>query len=542
MSEALLNVVYPHYVRPIPSMSLVEFQLDPEQGKLTSGLHIPRGSELYSRPVGGERCRFRTCYDTTLWPLSVASAEWRTPDQLKPPVKATDAVAALRLELRCFPDVSFAELELETLRLHLNGEGALVSTLYELLCNNCARILVRDPARPKRPPIELPGSAIEPVGFAEEDGILPFMQRSFLGYRLLQEYFAFPQKYMFLDLSVFQTIRAEAGFGSSAEIVFLIAPFERGERREMLETGVGAKVVRVGCAPIVNLFAQESHPVLLTQRTYEYPVVADARRRLNTGVFSVDEVVGVEPGAAEPPRFEPFYSYRHGGNGGKRMFWHAKRRQGGWRADEGTDVFLSFVDLSGRPVRPSLDCVTCRLTCYNGDLPARLPIGDGSGDWQMQGGGPVQRIQTLVKPTAVVQPALGKSQLWRLISQLSLNYVSLVEGGTEALQELLRLYDFGGSASAEKQIQGITGVRSSPCYSRIESEHGLTFARGHRVEIDFDEEHFTGGGVYLFASVLEHFLGLYASLNSFSILAARTHQRKEMLREWPPRAGWKALL
>jgi type VI secretion system protein ImpG len=310
----------------------------------------------------------------------------------------------------------------------------------------------------------------------------------------------------------------------------------------MLAAGVDAKVIRLGCSPIVNLFQQESDPVLLTQRSYEYPVVPDARRRL-TGVFSVDQVVGVEPGAAEPPRLEPFYSFRHGGNGASnRMFWFAKRRPGGWRADEGTDVFLSFVDLSGRPVQPDLDCVTSKLTCYNGNLPSRLPFGDEGGDWQMQGGGPVQKIITLVRPTTVVEPPLGKSQLWRLISQLSLNYLSLVEGGTDALRELLRLYNFSDSASGEKQIQGITGLRSVPCYSRIESEHGLAFARGHRVEIEFDEEHFTGGGVYLFASVLERFLGLYASINSFCILAARTRQRKELLREWPPRAGWKALL
>jgi type VI secretion system protein ImpG len=193
-------------------------------------------------------------------------------------------------------------------------------------------------------------------------------------------------------------------------------------------------------------------------------------------------------------------------------------------------------------VRPALDAVTAKLTCFNGDLPSRLPIGDEAGDWTLEGGGPVERIVTLVKPTPVVQPPLGKAQLWRLISQLSLNHVSLVEGGTEGLQELLRLHNFGDALGAEKQIQGVTAVQSSPCYSRIESEHGLTFARGHRVEVEIDEEHFTGGGVYLFASVLEHFLGLHSTINSFCILAARTRQRKEMLREWPPRAGWKALL
>ena len=145
VSEALLNVVYPHYVRPIPSMSLAQFHLDPEQGKLTAGHHIPRGAMLYSRPVDGVPCKFRSCYDTTLWPLTVGAAEWTTPDRLRPAVKAPDAVAALRVELRCLPGVTFEMLDLSTLRLHLSGESNVVATLYELLCSRCTRILVRDP-------------------------------------------------------------------------------------------------------------------------------------------------------------------------------------------------------------------------------------------------------------------------------------------------------------------------------------------------------------------------------------------------------------
>src|SRR5690606_4585757 len=161
---------------------------------------------------------------------------------------------------------------------------------------------------------------------------------------------------------------------------------------------------------------------------------------------------------------------------------------------------------------------------------------------ELPGGGPIRKIVALVKPTETHYPALGKPQLWRLISQLSLNYLSLVEGGAEALQELLRLHNFTESASAEKQIQGILAVKGTPHYARIDSPHGLTFARGHRVEIEFDEEDFAGGGVYLLASVLERFLGAYVSLNSFCVLATRTRQRRQLIREWKPRSGAKALL
>jgi len=160
----------------------------------------------------------------------------------------------------------------------------------------------------------------------------------------------------------------------------------------------------------------------------------------------------------------------------------------------------------------------------------------------MQGGGPIDRVIALEKPTPAIEPPLGRPVLWRLISQLSLNYVSLMEGGPETLRELLRLYNFGDSAAGEKHIQGITSVTGSPTHARIEGEHGLTFARGHRIEVSFDEEEFAGGGVYLLASVLEQFFSQSVSLNSFSILAAHSRQRKHTIREWPPRSGWKTLL
>ena len=193
VSEALLNVIYPHYIRPIPSMSVVQFHIDPEQGKLTTGFTIPRGSQLYSRPVAGSPCKFRTCFETKLWPVGIHSAEWKTPERISPPIKTYDAYAVLRLELRCFQDITFDKLDLDVLRFYLSGEGNVSYSLYELLANSCREIIVRDPTPGvRRPPVVLPGSALQPAGFAEDEAMLPYPRRSFAGYRLLQEYFAFP--------------------------------------------------------------------------------------------------------------------------------------------------------------------------------------------------------------------------------------------------------------------------------------------------------------------------------------------------------------
>jgi len=541
-SEALLDQAYPLFTRPIPSTSLVEFQIDPEQGKLTTGYSVPRRTLLYSRPVAGAACRFQTCYDTTLWPFNVSATRWLSPHELSPPVRSADAVAALRLELTCAPDVTFKTLEIDRLRLHLRAEPALASTLYELLCNNCVRVLARDPGNPKRETAVLPGRTVRPVGFAEDEGLLPVPRRAFLGYRLLQEYFTFPDKFLFIDVESFASVR-EACPEGRAELVFLISPFERADRSDALRNSVTAETLRLGCTPVVNLFPQVSEPILLNQRRHEYVVIPDARRRTSTGIFSVEEVLATTPGAEQVLQFEPFHSFRHAMDQTKpSIYWTARRRPATWREDKGTDVYLSFLDLTSRTVYPEGDAVTAKLLCHNEDLPSRLPFGNPRGDFEMPGGGPIKTIMALTKPTEPIHPPLGRPQLWRLISQLSLNYISLADNGADALRELLRLHNVMESPAGERQIQGILSVTGRACHAGIDSDFGRTYARGQRVEIEFDEEEFAGGGVYLLASVLERFLGLYVSMNSFCILSARTRQRKDKLREWAPRSGWKALL
>jgi type VI secretion system protein ImpG len=543
ITEALLSIVYPHFVRPFPSSSIVQFHRDPEQGKAGTGLAIPRDTVLYSKPIGGVPCKFRTCYDTTLWPLEVRAAEFKTPDRLTPPIKNYESAGALRFEIHAFPDVEFPKLGLSTLRFYLNGESNLVHALYELLNCNTLQVWVRDPTPNSRvKPFLLPPNSIRPVGFEENEALIPYPRRSFGGYRLLQEYFAFPEKFFFLDLCNLEAAWAN-GFKDKAEIVVLFTAYEPSDRKQMLEIGINEKTIRLGCAPIINLFPQTAEPILLDQKKFEYPITPDVRRPNATEIFSVDEVVSLNPQTRESLVFEPFYSYRHATMKSKmQTFWLATRRTSTRTNDEGTDMYLSMVDLSMRPVRPDTDTLTVRTTCTNRDLPSRLPFGNEMGDFELETSSAIKRIVCLKKPTSTLRPVVGKKIFWRLISHLSLNYLSLVEEGKESLQEILKLYNFTDSVFSEKQINGISNLRSQRHFARIISENGVTFARGSKVEVDFDEEQFVGGGVYLFASVLERFLGLYVSLNSFSQLIARTRQRKEVLKAWPPRAGQRILL
>ena len=543
ITEALLSVVYPQLVRPIPSMSIVEFQLDPTKGKLTSGLKIDRNTPLYSKPINGVPCSFRTSYTTTLWPIAVTAAELRAPSQLSPPVKSLDSPWSIRLELQCGKDVTFSSLHPDRLRFYLDGEGGLVNIIYELLFSRLNRIVVRDMTPgSKAPPLSLPASSLQAIGFGPDEGMVPYPSSSFAGHRLLMEYFAFPEKFFFVDIAGLEAV-AEAGFKDKIEIIFLLSEVEGTGRVQRLELELSKKTFRLGCTPIVNLFEQVAEPIQLNQRRVEYPVVPDVRRPYAVEIFSVDEVSGIDSSNQKITRYEPFYSLRHfARREDHSCFWLARRRPATRPNDDGTDLSLSLVDLALTTADPQATALSVRTTCTNRDLPARLPFGNQDSDFEMEGAANMKRIVALRKPTGPVRPALGKSVLWRLVSHLSLNYLSLVEEGKEGLQEILRLYDVGRTAYSQNVIQSILQIKSRSTFARLVSEEGISFARGLRIDMEIDEDQFSGGGAFLFAAVLERFFGLAASLNSFTQLSVTTPQRKEGLHEWEPRSGRRLLV
>jgi type VI secretion system protein ImpG len=543
ITEALLSVVYPQLVRPIPSMSVVEFQLDQEKGKLASGMKIERNSQLYSKPISGVPCTFRTCYDTTLWPITVSAAELSPPSRLKPPVKTSDSAWAIRLELRCAKDVNLVSLKPDKLRFYLDGESGLVNILYELLFSRLNRIQVRDLTPGSRlAPVTLPASALNAVGFGPNEGMVPYPSSSFAGHRLLMEYFAFPEKFFFIDLGGLEAV-THAGFKDAIEVIFLLSDIEGSGRQQRLELELSKKTFRLGCTPVVNLFPQVAEPIQLNQRRVEYPLIPDVRRPYSVEVYSVDEVSGINSANQKITTYEPFYSLRHSARRDDRnCFWLARRRPSNRPNDDGTDISLSLLDLSLTTADPDATVLSVKTTCTNRDLPGRLPFGNQDSDFEMEGAAPMRRIVALRKPTGPVRPPMGKSVLWRLVSHLSLNYLSLVNEGKDALQEMLRLYDLGRTAYSQNVIQSILQVRSRPHFARLVSEQGVSFARGLRIEMEIDEDQFTGGGAFLFAAVLERFFGLAASLNSFTQLSVTTPQRKEGLYEWEPRSGRRLLV
>jgi type VI secretion system protein ImpG len=545
ISESLTRIIHPGYLRPIPSMTIVECQPDPAQGKKTAGMRIPRGTPLVTKTqVEGLPCRFLTAHDVELWPFSVAAAEWRQPERMQRPPRASvgvQAAAAARLRLRCQRDVVFSGLPLSRLRFHLTGDASVVYSLYELLSEKCIEIQLRDPKDEKRL-ISLEPSRLRTVGFDTEESLLPFVRRSMDGHRLLQEYFALPEKFLFFDLEGLEPL-ARAGFGEEAEIVFLFSSFERAERQQVLELGVNEQTFRLGCTPAINLFPQSAEPILLSQTRHDYTVVPDNRHSAVMEIFSIEEVIATNPRLRQSVVLEPMHAYRHQTRNREDLaFWVATRHVNEFGEREPSTMTISVVDLTGNFTEPEADVLMVRTLCTNFDLPSRFQFGSEGGDFEAVGYAAAKTVTALRRPTASVSPTGGKEHFWRLISLLSLNYLSLNEEGRTAMQEILRLHNMSDSAASENQVGSILKMKSSPGFALVDSAYGLIPARGTQVEMEFDEQQFAGSGLYLFTAVLDRFLASYASMNSFSQLTARSTLRKEAMGKWPPRAGTQALL
>ena len=313
--------------------------------------------------------------------------------------------------------------------------------------------------RAKGPPQAiLPPGSLQPVGFTTAEGILPYSDRSFLGYRLLQEYFSFPEKFFFVDLKGLDRL-PKRGFGSAFEILIFLKQPDQPHRLIALEQSVGADTFQLGCTPIVNLFERIAEPIRITQTKAEYHIVPDQHRQLATEVYSVDSVVSASY-LEEPKVYEPFYSLRHGTAGDThKHFWYTHRRPSFRKNDNGTDVYLSLVDLDFNASLPPVEMLTLHVTCTNRDQAPLLKLSAEFGELEPEGA-PLVRARCLRNPTPTVRPPSRRGLQWRLISHLSLNHLSIVEKGTEALQEILRLYDFSNDPAIRKQIAGITAVTS----------------------------------------------------------------------------------
>lgn len=547
----LLEQVYPHYLAPIPSMAMVQFQPNLNDASLAEGFPIRRGCELRGHRVRdvSTRCIFRTAHDVTLWPLEIAEAEYF--DREGPTIKIPDLReirAGLRIRLRCTAGLTFDQLSLDRLPIYLRSFDERAFTLYEQLFANTCKVLTRPTGRQADWYEVLEPDTIQRVGFSEDEALFPYDARSFHGYRLVHEYFAFPQRYMSVQ---FRGLGRSLSQCKENEIE-LVVLFDRSERR--LVNGFDKSDFALFCSPAINLLRRRADRIHISDRVHEHHVVPDRSRPMDLEVYKIERLVGFGADGEGDQEFVPFFSMEDSGGDLRPRAYYTMRREPrqlsarqkreGARSPSyvGSEAFVSLVDASQAPYRHNLRELAPELLCTNRDLPLLLPIQVGKTDFTMEINAPVPSIRCIAGPTKP-KPSLAYMEgeaAWRLINHLSLNYLTLSNSseyqGAAALRDLLQLYAEEHDVVAQSQIEGVKSIRTKQRIRRLPDSGPIAVGRALEATVEFDEAKFEGSGVFLLGAVLEEFFRKYVSINSMTETAIHSTTRGEIYR-WPVRMG-----
>ncbi|TFW33903.1 type VI secretion system baseplate subunit TssF [Massilia horti] len=548
--QHLAEVVFPGYLAPVPPMTVVRFDPDMDDAALLAGVPVPRGTVLRGGLGEGAQTRpeFRTAHPVVLWPLQVLEAKLAAyPPELPRQLALPDGIAgALHLRLRLHGDASFSQLPLDELVFHLAEDEGLATRLYEHLFAGCLGVVLGTAGKP--PHALLGPGALQPVGFSDDEALLPPPARSLRGYRLLREYAAFPARFLFFRLAGLRAALAGC-HGRELDIIVLL-----GRVDSQLEPLVDARHFSLHATPAVNLFTKRLDRIHLDARQVDYHVVPDRARPLDFEVFQVNAVSGFTRDGEGERQLRALYASieRDDGHGDG---FYVLRREARVRPVPhkrqtpdryiGTEVFVSLVETAAPPFGADLAQLSVEALCSNRDLAQRMPVGLPRGDFAADVSLPVTAIRCLRRPSAPVPPALDGACAWKVISHLSLNYLSLndtspVEGAV-ALRQMLELYGLDPQSAMRKQLEGIRAVRVAPVVRRVPARGPVTMGRGLEIELTCDERSFEGSTPFLLASVLEQFFTRHAAINSFTETVLRTSARGEIMR-WKPRFGQRPVL
>jgi type VI secretion system protein ImpG len=538
-TEALLNLLFPHFLRPFPSCGIVRVASPSGQEATPDIKRVSRGTKLVSAPVRGMHCTFQTAYDVVLSPITIASAKFdaiiRAPSALRLPAGVGSSIS---LELESALPLSGPGAH--PLRVYLDGDPSFCSAVRDALFMRVAAEYLQVDGGPWMPVKTMP---ITPAGFAEDDALIPFDARSPQAYRVLAEYFAFPEKFNFFDISL-PSLCAQLPADCKRFTLHLAMNAVRpdSDQARML-AGLSAQCMVLGCTPVVNLFKQPGVPIAYTQRTADYTVLAHPTHAAAFEVYSVDRVHAVhKQGKKIPPiEYRPFYSLRHGeGDLHKGRYWMLRHDETLAVCSPGHEKAITLVNSSGEPLAVEHTALSIDLTCTNRDLPCLLK-GGTAGDLVVPGAAQGEAIRFLRRPTRPYRLANGQGAHWRLISHLTLNHHSLARGGASGLREMLSLYDLTQSAVSQRQIAGIINLEHAETTTWIRHKRGASLTDGTEVRLTLDEEAFVGSGLHLFVQVIDQFFALYVQTNSFIELVILSQQTGEELLRCKPRSGSMSL-
>ncbi|GAB3554545.1 type VI secretion system baseplate subunit TssF [Noviherbaspirillum agri] len=537
VTDSLLQVVYPQYLRPFPSVSIAHFDAGGASAQLTAAVRIPRGTTLNTRAVRGAPCKFRTAFDVDIWPITITKAAHESvfgTDGLRSAlVSAVGSV--VRIDLSCQSEsTGFDKLGIGKLRVFMNGDPSVIALLREALFLKAVGVWIAFPTSSLK--IELPKTAITPAGFGENETLLEQDARTSSAYQLLLEYLAFPEKFNFFDLDL--SVPKGKFPPNTRHIEIRIGVGGTQDSSENLLERIGKDNFVLGCTPIINLFSQKPEPIRVAHTASSYPIIVDSRRPHAYEIYDIRRVYRVRQSAEgeDIAEFRPFFSLRHGEpHEGHARYWHASHV--GDDCDDKYTMELSLVDPDMRVDQPEANTLSLDLICTNRDLPSQLPFGLLDGDLFMEGGSIAKTIRMLRKPTPSYRFPRGRWAHWRLISHLSLNHLSLSGQGVDAIREVLSLHDISRSNANARQIGGIVGIEHRSSTARLQGNPFPSFVRGIEIRMTIDETHYAGIGLSTFVQILDRFFGLYVHTNSFTRLTIVSHQSGEELIKCPPRNG-----
>ena len=539
LSDALLELLCPHLLAPVPSLTTVQLRPKPEA---TGASRVARNTPLQTQAVRGEVLQYKTCHDTVLWPITIEKAKLAgLPLQAPANPNAPRAAAVLRLSLSItVAGLTFAEIEFDRLRLHLRGTGPTAVQLLELLCTSTVSIALADGPNDPRPTL-LPREALAQVGFEPEEAALPWPQRAFSGHRLLTEYFAFPEKFLYIELSGLEARSIVQRSGTLD--IFIYLSRASGE----LERSISEDNFVLGATPAVNLFAHPAEPVAMDGTQSEWLVVPDARRPAALEVYAVQAIRFSRPDAPQPRAVPHFQRLKHEEAPQAQvegLSWLASRRAAPAILG-GTETRLMLRDPHFDPALPADGVLSIDTLCCNRDLPSLLPFGGGQPAMRITDpAAPAGGVECLAPPTPTLRPQLRERSGWRLVSHLALNHLG-VTGGPQAalgLREMLRLHDLRGTPETALALDGIVSVQAKPGVARLPGTRPGSFARGIDIALTFEPQAWTAGGLYLLAGVLERFFALQVSINGFVRTSVYLRGRSEPVASWPARSGTRVLL
>ena len=550
-TQHLLEMIYPQYLSPTPSMTVVQFEPNLEQGSLNDGVLAPRNTALISA-LGDKQstpCEFRTAHDVRLWPLQVAHADFFSRDVPSIDIPATPGVrSGLHLRFQVANGGTLKELELERLPIFLCGGDQTPMRMYEQLMANTLALVVRPVGGAPEDQVVLDKSCVRRIGFDDNEALLSTDCRSFQGYRLLQEYFALPSRFLFVEFSNLSDALKRRPEATEFDVIALFS-----ETSVQLEQSIHAGNFALHCTPAINLFPKTADRIHLSDRYSEHHVLPDRSRPLDFEVCHITKATGFGDARQPTQDFFPFYAVEDNEGELTRSSYYALRRlprvlsekqriEGGRSRYTGSEVFVSLVDAQAAPYSSNLRQLGLETLCSNRDLPVTMPIGRGDTDFRTRTGLPVRSIRCLTGPTAP-RPSYSVNKgetVWRLINSLSLNYLSLTNTdasrGAAALRQLLQLYADQADLAAQKQVDGVRSIVSRPVVRRAPQGGPIVFARGVQIRLTLEELAFEGTGAFLLGAVLDEFFRQYVSINSFTETVLQTVERGEVMR-WTNRMG-----